>query len=140
VPASTALEEGLTNIAFIQADTKQLIDVFKEGSVDEIWLTFPDPYPKDRQAKHRMTGQNFVKLYHKLLKPGGIFHFKTDDRQLFAWSLGELATDRLLELNFQTDSLHDEAGHDEAKILTFYEKRFLAEGLKTNYLRATKAK
>jgi len=137
--ASTAIDEGLTNMAFIQTDTRRLSDYLDDGSVTAIWLTFPDPYPKDRQAKHRLSGGQFLPLYHKLLRDKGRLHFKTDSLQLFDWSLDELETQKkLFKVDFKTDNLHAEASHEDAKVITFYEQQFLDKGLKTCYLVAKK--
>ena len=75
------------NIKLMNADATNLLDIFKENSIDLIYLNFSDPWPKKRQAKRRLTHENFLKLYDKLLKKNGEIHFKTDNRGLFEFSL-----------------------------------------------------
>src|SRR5665811_346888 len=65
-PAKSALEEGLQNIVLLKMHMRFLEKAFKENSVDEIWLTFSDPFPKDRQAKHRLTHPKFLSMYKKI--------------------------------------------------------------------------
>ena len=86
--ATKKLEElELPNLKLMNADATNLLDLFKEKSIDLIYLNFSDPWPKKRQAKRRLTHENFLKLYDKLLKKNGEIHFKTDNRGLFEFSL-----------------------------------------------------
>ena len=86
--ATKKVEElDLPNLKLMNADATNLLDLFKENSIDLIYLNFSDPWPKKRQAKRRLTHENFLKLYDKLLKKNGEIHFKTDNRGLFEFSL-----------------------------------------------------
>ncbi|MCA9328518.1 tRNA (guanosine(46)-N7)-methyltransferase TrmB, partial [Candidatus Saccharibacteria bacterium] len=100
--AKKALEEEVNNIAFVRAHINEVEELFDENSVDEIWITFPDPHPKKRSAKHRLTHTHFLQLYRNILKRGGVLKFKTDNRDLFNWSLEQFVTDNCLpsELSF----------------------------------------
>ncbi len=131
--ALTASEEKLENVAFVQSDIRKLEDYFKPGSVDEIWITFPDPFPRKRSSKHRMTGQAFLELYKRLLKPGGGVKFKTDDPALFEWSLEQFIACGMVFKDLTFD-LHDQKGRQDAKIITTFEKRWLKEGKTTHYV------
>jgi tRNA (guanine-N7-)-methyltransferase len=84
--AKRALEEGIANIAFVRMPISKIGEVFKEKSVDIIWLTFPDPYPRKRSAKHRLSHPSFLQYYRKILMSTGKLYFKTDNRDLFLWS------------------------------------------------------
>jgi tRNA (guanine-N7-)-methyltransferase len=126
--AGAALEQGVGNIVFVRAHANQLPEVFTESSIDELWLTFPDPFPKKRHTKHRMTHPRFLRQYRNLLKSNGIFHFKTDNHDLFHWSLEQFVAEKL-HLTRLTFDLHDSDFPDDYKIMTTYEKRFVAEGL-----------
>ena len=129
-----ALGAKLSNAAFIQADILELKDFFKPGSIENIWLTFPDPFPKKRQAKHRMLNHNFLEVYKFLLMPGGEVHFKTDNPKLFDWAAELLAEAKGVSINVKTDDLHGSSLPDDLKIITTYEKRFIEQGLPIRYL------
>ncbi len=95
----------LDNVAFIQADILTLDEFIRPDTVKMIWLTHPDPYPKDRHAKHRMLNRNFLDQYKKALQTDGFVRFKTDNANLFAWAkeiLGEQSDDEdlVIETNF----------------------------------------
>lgn len=130
--AKKALEEGVKNIAFLRMHLNELEQVFEPRSVDEIWLTFPDPFPRERSAKRRLSHISFLQQYRKLLKDTGLLKFKTDNRQLFLWSLEQLVAEKwhFQELSFD---LHESNLPDEYKIKTHYEQKFTAEGLPINY-------
>lgn len=124
--ASVASEQKLENICFLRAHAGQLPELFLEKSLTQLWLTFPDPYPKKRQAKHRMTHPHFLDIYRTLLAKRGIFHFKTDNASLFEWSLEQLAYQKAL-LEFIRFDLHGSVAPKDYDILTTYEQRYLAE-------------
>lgn len=88
--ARIAEEKQLANISFLRAHANQLEEILAPNGLKEIWLTFPDPYPKKRQAKHRLTHPSFLGIYQKLLGKNGQLYFKTDNRALFDWSLEQL--------------------------------------------------
>lgn len=133
--AKNALEEGVENIAFLRMHLNELSTVFKKQSIDLIWLTFPDPFPRKRSAKHRLTHQTFLQQYRNILKDTGSLHFKTDNRDLFLWSLEQLIehTWCVDELSFD---LHESALSDVYKIKTFYEERFTALDIPIGYCTA----
>ena len=129
--AKKALQEEIDNIAFLRMPLTELGRVFARRSVDLIWLTFPDPFPRERSAKRRLTHPRFLAEYRKLLKPGGLLKYKTDNRELFLWSLEQLVQEKwqLEELSFD---LHDSNLPEEYKIKTYYEEGFTAQGIPTN--------
>jgi len=137
--AKVALQEKLTNITFVRAQLRQMNELFAPGSIDELWVTFPDPYPRDKQAKHRLTNPAFLSVYRNLLKPGGTLHFKTDNRELFLWSLEQLVAEdwQIRELSFD---LHDSNLPDDYKITTYFERKFLAQDIDINYMSAVAPK
>ena len=79
--------EDLPNLKLINVDAEKLLDLFDKKSIDLIYLNFSDPWPKKRQAKRRLTHENFLKMYDELLKNKGEIYFKTDNRGLFEFSL-----------------------------------------------------
>lgn len=133
--AKQALEEEVENIAFLRMHMNELATIFDKKAIDELWLTFPDPYPKKRSAKHRLTHPNFLQLYRNILKDTGKLKFKTDNRELFLWSLEQFVAEKwhFTELSFD---LHESDLPDEYKIKTYYEQKFTSEGIPTNYCSA----
>ncbi|SRR6266498_2083805 len=133
--AKIALTEKLTNIVFVRAQLRQLGALFEPGSIDELWITFPDPFPRDKQAKHRLTHPGFLWTYAGLLAPAGVLRFKTDNRELFLWSLEQLVTEGwdLKELCFD---LHGSTLPEQYKNTTHYERKFMAVGMPINYVSA----
>ena len=134
--AYEALERGLKNIYFIRARADQIDQLFDENSLEGIWLTFPDPFPRERSLRRRMTHPIYLEKYRQLLKKSGSFYLKHDNRDFFHWSLEQLVAEkwRIDELSFD---LHESELADDYKVLTTYEQRWLDEGLKTNFVRAT---
>lgn len=133
--AQLAEEKGLTNIRFLRARADQLPTTLPAGTINTIWITFPDPFPKDRYAKHRLTHPRFLSIYHDLLAPTGRLRFKTDAHALFDWSLEQLVAQNWIidELVFD---LHSSPLSDEYKVMTTYETRFNQEGLPTYFVQA----
>jgi tRNA (guanine-N7-)-methyltransferase len=133
--AGAALSSGTKNIGFLCLHLLELAEHFAPGEADEIWITFPDPFPKKRQAKHRMVNRHFMDQYERILKPGGKVHFKTDNLELFHFGLEVLVQKGNIRLDHLTFDLHnDETVHPDARILTTYERRFLDMGMKINYV------
>lgn len=134
--AYTALEKGLDNIYFIRARADQISDLFALSTLVNIWVTFPDPFPKKRAAGRRLTHPYFLRRYAQLLQPGGELLFKHDDRDFFRWSLEQLVAEKwqITELSFD---LHESSLDDEYKIMTTYEQRWLNEGKAINFVKAT---
>jgi len=85
--AQVAQQDGISNATFLRIDINILDKYFFQNTVTEIWITFPDPFPKKKQIKHRLTSPHFLNIYQKILKPDGIIHLKTDDISLFNYSV-----------------------------------------------------
>ena len=135
--AYTALEKDLSNIYFIRARADQIGDLFALSTLVNIWVTFPDPFPKKRAAGRRLTHPYFLRRYAQLLQPGGELLFKHDDRDFFCWSLEQLVAEKwqITELSFD---LHESSLDDEYKIMTTYEQRWLNEGKAINFVKTTR--
>ena len=114
-----------SNAYFIRADAGQLDQFFAPGEVDQIYLNFSDPWPGNRHAKRRLTHRNFLQIYRKILKPGGRIEFKTDNQDLFDFSLSELPKYGF-ELSEITRNLHE---NGVTGIMTDYEAKFYGQGL-----------
>lgn len=133
--ARRAADLGLGNIHFLRARADQLPELLTPHALDTIWVTFPDPFPRERSAKNRLTHPKFLTIYRQLLAPNGAFYFKTDSHDLFTWSLEQLVTEgwTIIELSFD---LHESPLSDAYKVMTTYETRYVGEGLKIHFVKA----
>ena len=120
-------ELRLSNLRFIRMDAENICDVFAKGEVDRIYLNFSDPWPKDRHAKRRLTSRQFMARYDIILKPDGQVEFKTDNKDLFDFSLEEIK-EADWELPVVTFDLHNDSVLNEGNVMTEYETRFSQMG------------
>ena len=120
-------EAPLPNVHFICMDADELPEVFDEKSIDKIYLNFSDPWPKDRHAKRRLTSRQFLARYDQILKPDGVLEFKTDNRDLFTFSLEEVS-EAGWTLKASTFDLHNDPVLNEGNIMTEYEEKFSSKG------------
>lgn len=129
-----ARDMTLSNVRFMDFDAKDLASIFAPGEVDRLYLNFSDPWPKSRDAKFRLTAPGFLRLYADALPLGGQIHFKTDNTPLFDWSAEQLTREgwALSELT------HDLHANGPVGVMTDYEAKFTAEGVKINRLVATR--
>jgi tRNA (guanine-N7-)-methyltransferase len=133
--ATDADAQGMTNLAFLYAHLIHLPDQVGRHEVDELWITFPDPYPKTKQAKHRTINPPFLQLYQQALRPGGLVHYKTDNLALFHYSLEVFVRAKNIALHQITFDLHqDPEIHPDVKIVTDYERQFMDMGNRINYV------
>ncbi len=133
--AKTALEESLSNVAFLRTQIELIDQLFAPGEVSEIWITFPDPQIKYKRTKHRLTNQAFLDRYTGILKKGGSIHLKTDSEFMHGYTLGLLHGLGHEVIYANHDVYKNEGSPDEVlKIQTFYEKQFLAEGKRITYI------
>lgn len=119
--------EKLDNLKFMCMDARLLPEVFEKGEVKRIYLNFSDPWPKARHAKRRLTSRQFLARYKEILDPAGTVEFKTDNRELFEFSLEEVkeAGWNLLAYSFD---LHHEEEMMEGNVMTEYEEKFSSMG------------
>lgn len=122
---------GVENIACIRMDALWLGDVFEVNEVDRLYLNFSDPWPKDRHYKRRLTYKDFLKVYHLLLKPGADIVFKSDNDDLFAYSVEQIIAFGM-DISEQTNDLH--ANEPADNVRTEYEQKFSEKGIKINRL------
>lgn len=115
------------NLRFIRMDAENICSMFGQREVDRIYLNFSDPWPKDRHAKRRLTSQEFLKRYDKILKPDGHIEFKTDNKDLFQFSLDQV-TPAGWKLDAFTWDLHHDAALNEGNVMTEYEQKFSSMG------------
>jgi tRNA (guanine-N7-)-methyltransferase len=133
--STQAVQGELKNVAFLRAPIEQIDQFFAPGEVDEIYLPFPDPRPRDRDEKKRLTSPGFLDLYRKILRPGGKVHLKTDNDQLFAYTLEVLRTHPGICELVDTQNLYEDNKVELAThIQTKYERKYLSQGIKIKYL------
>ena len=129
--------KDLKNIRFVCMDARRLEEVFAPGEVDRIYLNFSDPWPKARHAKRRLTSTEFLERYEKVLVPYGTIEFKTDNTELFNFSLEQVKEAGWTVSSFTYD-LHHNEDMNRGNIMTEYEERFSAKGNPINKLIAVK--
>jgi tRNA (guanine-N7-)-methyltransferase len=133
--AKQSLQNNLNNVRFLRTRIEFIQSFFKTGEVSEIWITFPDPQLKERRAKKRLTGSIFLNGYRRFLKEDGVVHLKTDNLFLHQYTL-KLIRENKLKLIEATDDLYNSQLSDEIRsIRTYYESRFLEQGMKITYLK-----
>lgn len=134
--STLAVEQKLSNIGFLRTNILNVESFFEDNEVDEIWITFPDPRPKKRDIKRRLTNSRYLDRYKKILRPGGYIRLKTDNTGLFQFSLEELQTrNDIDDLQF-TDDVYESTLRPECfDIKTRYEEMFASQGEKIKYLR-----
>lgn len=119
-------EEPLSNLRFIRMDAEYIENVFAKGEIDRIYLNFSDPWPKERHAKRRLTSKEFLARYDIILNKDGILIFKTDNRELFDFSLEQADIAKWNKINITYDLHHSD--YLEGNIMTEYETKFVKEG------------
>lgn len=118
-------EEGTKyeNLFFMRVDARLLPEIFEKGEVDKIYLNFSDPWPKARHAKRRLTSREFLERYDQILVPDGTVEFKTDNRELFEFSLEEV-NETKWNLLAHTFDLHHNEEMVKGNVMTEYEEKF----------------
>lgn len=133
--AKVAKSNNLSNIKFIQSDLRQLQDVCPEIKADSVWITFPDPYPRKADAKHRLVGLQLLQTLTHFFKPKAKVYFKTDNFGLYARTL-EVANPvpglRIVDysLNVKTRKIQSLG----LMTITDYESRFESQGISTKFI------
>lgn len=122
----SALE--LSNIFFLCIDAKEMTDYFAPGEISRIYLNFSDPWPKDRHAKRRLTSHEFLERYEKILPDEGKVEFKTDNKDLFDFSLDEIGAAENWILEAFTYDLHADKEMNRGNVMTEYEEKFSSMG------------
>ncbi|QOI98164.1 MAG: tRNA (guanosine(46)-N7)-methyltransferase TrmB [Flammeovirgaceae bacterium] len=131
-----AVELNLTNVAFLRTQILLIESFFAKGEIDELWITFPDPRPRKRDIKRRLTSPRFLNFYKNLLKPSGYLRLKTDNTILFDYTL-EVLNERndIADLAFTHNLYASDLQAECFDIKTRYEEEFAAKGESIKYLR-----
>ncbi len=128
------IENIPNNLRLIRMDAKEIDEVFK-NEISRIYLNFSDPWPKKRHSERRLTSVSFLKKYDNIFKETKEIYMKTDNVQLFEYSLVTLSNNNYIFMKISLD-LHNSDIEDN--IMTEYEKKFLEKNIKINYLEAKK--
>jgi len=133
--ATRALDEELDNVRFMRMYVDHLYEYFAPAEVDEIWITFPDPYPNGSDRDNRLTSSKFLNIYQKVLKSSGKVRLKTDSDLLFDFTT-KIIDKTGCEILESVDSIYDECSSDQLlTIKTDYEKRHLQQGKTISYIK-----
>lgn len=134
--AKTATEEKINNAAFLRTRIEHIGAFFLPGEVSQIWITFPDPFPKASKENRRLTSGGFLDSYKSILKPDGIMHLKTDADTLYEYTTEYLSTRDDIKVLYDNDDIYAKAlDFPELDVKTFYEKQHLEKGKTIKYLR-----
>lgn len=134
VGAKKALENNINNAAFISARVEKLTDVFKENEVEEIYIPFPEPHVRRRSIPRRLVSPEMLNVYKNILRSDGRIHFKTDDKDLFEYSL-EVISKAGLTIIKQNPDVHSQENLTLAEtITTRYERYYKREGRNIHYV------
>lgn len=121
-------ELQLPNVHFLCEDARNLPEIFAAGEVARIYLNFSDPWPKDRHAKRRLTSREFLARYETFLAKDGQLEFKSDNQDLFTFSLTEIEASSHWRLDASTRDLHRDPVLNDGNIMTEYEEKFSSLG------------
>ncbi|HYG38166.1 MAG TPA: tRNA (guanosine(46)-N7)-methyltransferase TrmB [Cytophagales bacterium] len=134
--STLARENGLTNVGFLRTKIQNIENFFAEDEVSEIWITFPDPRPKNRDRRRRLTSPRMLEIYRKIIAANGIIHLKTDSRELMDYTLESLFSLNITPIQ-NTFDLYKEVNHQDIhyNIKTKYENIYLAENKPINYVK-----
>ncbi len=132
--AKAALYEHLSNAAFLRGRIEDLPDFFAPQEAQEIWIPFPEPYPKRTQSQRRLTSPRYLHCYRQILRPGGRIHVKTDDDSLFASTLKSLQAENCTIHELCEDLHRNITDEDLRAIKTAYERRYLSAGKTIKYV------
>ena len=132
--AKFSIDNNLTNVAFLRTQIHKIDTYFTTNEVNEIWITFPDPQPRLSKAKKRLIHPGFLRLYQKILQPGGKIHLKTDSPELYNFTKTVIELYQLVLIADIDDVHKDSKVSQELSIKTHYESLDIAESKKVFYV------
>lgn len=132
--AKTAVEENIPNVAFLRIQIEAVMDYFGQGEIEEIWITFADPQPREGKEKKRLTSSVFLPKYKAILAEGAKINLKTDSDLLYSFTKEMIEQHQML-VHKDTDHLYQSEFADEVlSIKTHYEKIYLKKDKNINYI------
>jgi tRNA (guanine-N7-)-methyltransferase len=126
----------LNNAALLRYQAGHLEDIFAPEELNNIYLFFPDPWPKTKHHKNRLVNDRFLKSTFTLQRANSRFEIKTDNDEYYEWIL-QFAKNSQYEIDAQTTDLH-QSSLSVANYMTQFERLWTEKGLKTKYLRLSK--
>ncbi len=128
-----ALKERVTNVKLLPFNIESINEVFDKDEIDRLFINFPDPWPKARHAKRRLTNTRFLEKYKNFLKDNSQIILKTDNKPFFDYSIEEFGMSGINIVNITFDLAKEK---DPENILTEYEQKFMEKGVKINRLKS----
>ena len=127
-------KRNLTNVRLIQARAEDIALWFPPGSIREVNINFPDPWPKKKQLKHRLITADFLVILRELLEENGRFVFKTDHQDYFCLAKKLIEESGAFEIIGYTEDLHNSPLHEQ-NIPTEFELLFKNKGYPVYYIK-----
>ena len=132
--ALKAIDQNLGNVAFIIAKAENLIEIFQNKSIQEIFIPFPDPHVRRANHYKRLISPGLLKIYKELIVDSGFVHFKTDNKGLFDYAL-KTVKDFGCEILYSTDHLYEnENAGFPSNVITLFEKHYIKDGRRIKYI------
>jgi tRNA (guanine-N7-)-methyltransferase len=126
--AKAAITEGLHNVAFLRTRIEMIAKYFDKNEIDEIWITFPDPFLRESKANRRLTSPYFLNQYKSFLKPNALIHLKTDSPVLYNFTLETLRSTEGVSILKQSEDIYaNPLEMKELEVKTYYEKKNIAQ-------------
>lgn len=134
--ASYAKEKNLSNVAFLRTRIEFIYKFFDKGEIDEIWITFADPFLKPRKSNRRLTAPVFLKHYESILKKEGTVNLKTDSCTLYYFTKAVILEQENIQTLYSNNNIyHNKLDFPELDIKTYYEESHLKDGRKIKFLK-----
>lgn len=135
--ASSSINSKQNRIAFVRSRIELIHYFFNKNEIDEIWITFPDPFPRPSKSNKRLISPYFLNLYTKILKKGAKIHLKTDDDNLFEFGIESLTNSSEYKIIYQNNNIYSGTlFHQALSIKTYYEKMHLEKGKTIKYIQS----
>lgn len=136
--ATQALDRELNNVAFLRTRIEMVHHLFGANEIDEIWITFPDPFLRKSKANKRLTSPRFIAAYRQILRPNGLVHLKTDDDTLYEYTTEVWTEDPKIDIRYTNGDIYaTELAYPELAHKTYYEYMHLDHGKSIKYIQAT---
>lgn len=133
--AKISLQNDINNVGFLKILIEKIEDHFVKDEVSEIWIPFPDPYPKPSKHRKRLISPRYLNYYKNILVEDGVIHFKTDNDGLFEYALESLTSEGHEILEITPDLYKSKIANEINTIKTHYEEKFLEEGKTIKYIK-----
>ena len=127
------IPEGLNNLVMVRWDALNINDIFSK-EIDRIYLNFSDPWPKNRHHLRRLSSRVFLEKYEDIFNGKRIIEMRTDNRDLFQYSLVSFS-----EFGYTLEKVSLDLHSDDMPLITTeYEDKFSSEGMPIYYVQCNK--